>query len=361
MVNKIMKSVIGTIGGLIGVLLVYLLMEADVIRFASPTFVIAAYIGSVLLFGIIFFFLSQPIINFVKRIAKAIERELEALPVSQVISGGLGLIAGLFLASLISQPIGQVLEGVPVAGTILKLLLTAGIYIILGYLGISLATTKKDELQGAVQRLRIPTKERKAKVEHNPKILDTSVIIDGRIAEIIEVGFVEGEIVVPSFVLLELQHIADSQDNLRRQKGRRGLDIINQIKQNERVHVTITNVDFEEIPEVDSKLIQLAKDMQGQVVTTDYNLNKLANVHGIRVLNINELANAMKPIVIPGEEMTITVIKDGKEHNQGLAYLDDGTMIVVENGRKHIGTTIQVLVTSILQTSAGKMIFAKPK
>lgn len=361
MVNKIMRYVIATVGALLGVLLVYFLADFRIIRFTNTALTVAAYVGSVLIFGIIFLFLSPSIINLIRRIANAIERELEALPFSQVLLGGLGLVIGLTLASLISQPIGQVLEGVPVVGSILKLLLTTAVYIILGYIGISLVITKKDELQGAMQRVRFSQKERKNKLENIPKILDTSVIIDGRIAEIIEVGFIEGEIVVPGFVLVELQHIADSQDSLRRQKGRRGLDIINQIKQSDCVHVTISDADYEDIGEVDSKLIQLAKDMQGKVVTTDYNLNKLANVHGIRVLNINELANAMKPIVIPGEEMTITVIKDGKEHNQGLAYLDDGTMIVVENGRRFIGTTIQVLVTSILQTSAGKMIFAKPK
>lgn len=361
MVRKIMKYAITLIGSTLGILVVYMASHFHLISITGAAEV-AAYIGSFILFGIIFFILSEPIMRTLTRIVQAVERELQAVPTTQILLSGLGLIIGLILASLITQPIGLVLEGVPVVGSILKLVLTAAVYLLLAYLGVALATTKRDELQGTMQRLRLPSnKDRRHKTDSVPKILDTSVIIDGRIAEIFDAGFIEGEIVVPVFVLVELQHIADSSDTLRRQKGRRGLDMINQIKQNERIHFSISDLDYDDVTEVDSKLIRMAKETGGSVVTTDYNLNKLASVQGIRVLNINELANAMKPVVIPGEEMTITVIKDGKEHNQGLAYLDDGTMIVVENGKRHIGNTIEVLVTSILQTSAGKMIFAKPK
>lgn len=361
MVNRIMRAVIAMVGSLLGGLFVFLLKELNVIKLVGTTQTLIAYVGSILLFGIIFFLLTDSIMRLIRRIARAVEQELEQTPTSQIMLGGVGLILGLVIASLISQPIGLALEGIPVVGSVLRLILIAAIYLIFGYIGVSIGSTKRDELQGALQRVRVPAKEKKTRQDIEPKVFDTSVIIDGRIAEIIEAGFLEGDIVIPVFVLLELQHIADSQDSLRRQKGRRGLDIINQIKQSDGIHVIISDKDYEDTPEVDSKLIRLAKDLRGKVVTTDYNLNKMANVHGIQVLNINDLANAMKPIVIPGEEMTITVIKDGKEHNQGLAYLDDGTMIVVENGRRHIGHTIQVLVTSILQTSAGKMIFAKPK
>lgn len=360
MVKRAMKYALVAIGAILGVLVIYMLTQFELIALSGVPLV-AAYVGSLILFAIIFYILADPIMGLFTRMANAVERELQAVPIQQILLGGIGLILGLILASLITQPIGLVLEGVPVVGSILKLVLTALIYLLLAYLGVALATTKRDELQTSFSRLRVPIKDKKHRFESDPKILDTSVIIDGRIAEVFEVGFIEGEVVVPVFVLVELQHIADSQDSLRRQKGRRGLDIIQQIKQNERIHLTISDTDYEDISEVDSKLIRMAKETSGTVVTTDYNLNKLASVQGVRVLNINELANAMKPVVIPGEEMTITVIKDGKEYNQGLAYLDDGTMIVVENGKRHIGSTIEVLVTSILQTSAGKMIFAKPK
>lgn len=195
-----------------------------------------------------------------------------------------------------------------------------------------------------------------------PKILDTSVIIDGRIADIMKTGFIEGQIVIPEFVLLELQHVSDSSDSLKRNRGRRGLDILNKLQDAYGIDIynTTGEKSIEEIPEVDIKLLKLAQMINGKVVTNDYNLNKVAGVKGVKVLNINELANTLKPIALPGEEMTLFLVKEGKEHNQAVAYLDDGTMIVVEGGRKFIGKTITASVTSVLQTSAGRMIFAKP-
>ncbi|UZM99489.1 hypothetical protein OL548_04130 [Lysinibacillus sp. MHQ-1] len=194
-------------------------------------------------------------------------------------------------------------------------------------------------------------------------MLDTSVIIDGRIADISETGFIEGILIVPQFVLTELQHIADSSDTLKRTRGRRGLDILRKLQDERNTNVEITDEDFEDVQEVDLKLVRLAKKMgtDTQIVTNDFNLNKVCELHHVKVLNINDLANAVKPVVIPGEDMQVVVIKDGKEHNQGVAYLDDGTMIVVEGGRSYIGQAITVTVTSVLQTSAGRMIFAKPK
>ena len=193
------------------------------------------------------------------------------------------------------------------------------------------------------------------------KILDTSVIIDGRIADICQTKFLEGTIVIPQFVLEELQHIADSSDALKRNRGRRGLDILNRIQKEMPIPVEIYEGDFEDIHEVDSKLVKLAKITNGTVVTNDFNLNKVCELQRVSVLNINDLANAIKPVVLPGEEMNVYVIKDGKEQNQGIAYLDDGTMIVVEEGSEYVGKQLNVLVTSVLQTSAGRMIFAKPK
>ena len=194
-----------------------------------------------------------------------------------------------------------------------------------------------------------------------PKILDTSVIIDGRIADICKSGFIEGDLVIPGFVLEELRHIADSSDLLKRNRGRRGLDILNKIQKELEFKVQICERDYDDIAEVDSKLVRLAQDMKGKILTNDFNLNKVAELQGVTVLNINELANAVKPVVLPGEEMEVHVIKNGKEAGQGVAYLDDGTMIVVDGGKRHIGETIGVLVTSVLQTAAGRMIFAKPK
>jgi len=192
-----------------------------------------------------------------------------------------------------------------------------------------------------------------------PILLDTSVIIDGRIADICETGFLEGTLVVPQFVLRELQQVADSSDSLKRNRGRRGLDVLQRIQKMAHMQVQIVETDFPEVREVDLKLIELARDMSAKIVTNDFNLNKVAQLRGISVLNINELANALKPVVLPGEQMTVFVIKEGKEQNQGVAYLDDGTMVVVDNARSRIGRNVDIIVTSVLQTTAGRMIFGR--
>ncbi len=191
------------------------------------------------------------------------------------------------------------------------------------------------------------------------KILDTSVIIDGRIADICSTGFMEGPILIPKFVLAELQRVADSSDPLKRQRGRRGLDIVERLKTEPEANVVITETDFPEIKGVDQKLIELARRLNAKIITNDFNLNKMAKIQGIRVLNINELANALKPVVLPGETMRVFILKEGKERDQGVAYLDDGTMVVVDNARRMIGKTIEITVTSVLQTTAGKMIFGR--
>ena len=191
------------------------------------------------------------------------------------------------------------------------------------------------------------------------KLLDTSVIIDGRILDIVKTGFLEGEIIVAQFVLAELRHIADSGDSMRRARGRRGLDVLGKLQKE--AHITIVDNDYPDLAEVDVKLLRLCRDLDGTVVTNDYNLNKVAGVTGLRVLNINDLSNAVKPMLMAGEELSVQVVREGKEPGQGVAYLDDGTMIVIENGRRHVGETISVTVTTVLQTSAGRMIFAKLK
>jgi uncharacterized protein YacL len=191
------------------------------------------------------------------------------------------------------------------------------------------------------------------------RILDTSVIIDGRIADICETGFLDGTLVIPQFVLKELQLVADSPDSMKRNRGRRGLDILQKIHKMSGVDVMISDIDFPDVREVDLKLIELARSLQGKIVTNDFNLNKVAQLRGVQVLNINELANSLKPVVLPGEFMRVFILKEGKEYNQGVAYLDDGTMVVVDNARRMISKNIDVVVTSVLQTTAGKMIFGR--
>ncbi|MFD2114993.1 PIN/TRAM domain-containing protein [Paenibacillus yanchengensis] len=280
-----------------------------------------------------------------------------ALPLKQLVSGSLGLLSGLLLSVMLYPSVAD-LGG-------LGQLVPAFLSLVFGYVGLRIGLLKQEELSATVHMLF----ERKAGAEvaveesryEEHKILDTSVIIDGRIADICKTGFIEGILVIPQFVLEELQHIADSSDLLKRNRGRRGLDILNKIQKELEIKVLIYEGDYEEIGEVDSKLVKLAKALHGKVVTNDYNLNKVCELQGVSVLNINDLANAVKPVVLPGEEIVVQVIKDGKEFGQGVAYLDDGTMIVVEGGREYIGLTMEVLVTSVLQTSAGRMIFAKPK
>ncbi|MGE5679028.1 MAG: PIN/TRAM domain-containing protein, partial [Pseudomonadota bacterium] len=302
------------------------------------------------------------LINLGRESTTKVERMLQRIPTSEMLVGALGLIVGLVIAYLISS--GPI-KLIPFAwlGTILSIL----IYLLMGYLGISIATKKREDIMGLLvpwKRFAQKDKEKSTvKVENivQPKILDTSVIIDGRIADICKTGFVEGPLIIPAFVLEELRHIADSSDALKRNRGRRGLDILNRIQKELDISVEIIEKDFEELSEVDTKLLKLAQFINGKVITNDYNLNKVAEFQRVPVLNINELANAVKPVVLPGEEMVVQVIKDGKEFGQGVAYLDDGTMIVVDGGKRFIGETIEVVVTSVLQTAAGRMIFVKPK
>ncbi len=227
--------------------------------------------------------------------------------------------------------------------------------IVLPYFGLMLGTKHGEWLEPA----RLVGLFRAAGPERRYKILDTSVIIDGRIADVCDTGFMDGTIVIPQFVLKELQLVADSGDSMKRNRGRRGLDILQRIQKMSGIEVMISDVDFPEVREVDLKLIELARTLQGKIVTNDFNLNKVAQLRGVAVLNVNELANSLKPVVLPGEQMKVFILKEGKEYNQGVAYLDDGTMVVVDNARRMISKTIDIVVTSVLQTTAGKMIFGR--
>ncbi|MFZ7104383.1 MAG: PIN/TRAM domain-containing protein [Peptococcaceae bacterium] len=316
---------------------------------------IALMIFPGIILGLIGFSIAPRIIRWVLQMTGWIEGNLQKMPIQDLLGGAIGLIIGLIIATFI----GNSFSRIPFVGSYIPIFAS----LLLGYIGMSVGAKKKEDLLGVFSVFKFGTKDKTNKNEAKPKhkILDTSVIIDGRIADICKTGFVEGPLVIPNFVLEELRHIADSSDVLKRNRGRRGLDILNKIRKELDIAVQISNMDFDDIAEVDSKLVKLAQVLEGFVVTNDYNLNKVAELQGVRVLNINELANAIKPVVLPGEEMIVQIIKDGKESGQGVAYLDDGTMIVVENGRRMIGETVNVLVTSVLQTAAGRMIFAKVK
>lgn len=287
-----------------------------------------------------------------------LRRAIQQLPAPVIFSAVTGLFLGLALGaiaayplSLLPRPLGQFLPFIVAAA--------------FGYIGLTITTLRPDMLQGL--RGRIFHSEAAAvpaggAEEHcKPAVLlDTSVIIDGRIADICRTGFIQGELIVPLFVLNELQHVADSADTLRRNRGRRGLEILRQLQDESPVPVRLTDADAPGVREVDDKLIALAKEMGGSILTNDYNLNRVAELQAVTVLNVNELANAVKTVLLPGESFAIHVLQAGKEQNQGVGYLDDGTMVVVEEGARFIGDTIDVTVSKILQTAAGRMIFARP-
>lgn len=345
------------LGGTIGYLYIPVIIELlnlDLEWLTNPYF--GMVVGAILLF-IFSYFITDYIMNFFKWI----EETLIKLPAMDLLFGSLGMIVGLVISYLVTMPLQDI--NIHIVSQVLPIFIT----IFLGYLGFRVGFRRREEFSSLLKTGK-KEKAKPAKTEDEmeksisrPKILDTSVIIDGRIADICSTGFLEGTLVIPQFVLGELQHIADSSDTLKRNRGRRGLDVLNRIQKDLPIKVEIFDGDFEEIAEVDSKLIKLAKKTNGIVVTNDFNLNKVCDLQQVPVLNINDLANAVKPVVLPGEELTVQVIKDGKEQRQGIAYLDDGTMIVVEEGRDYIGKTIEVIITSVLQTSAGRMIFAKPK
>jgi uncharacterized protein YacL len=277
-----------------------------------------------------------------------LELRLRSVPGHQMVGALFGSVIGLLGAHLV----WGALDGLDIVG---ENFIHAMVVVLLGYMGIVVGSLKGEWFEPA----HIIAAFRDSSRLHQYKILDTSVIIDGRIADICETGFLEGTLVVPQFVLRELQQVADSSDSLKRNRGRRGLDILQKIQKMAGIHVQIVETDFPEVREVDLKLIELARRMNGKIVTNDFNLNKVAQLRGVHVLNINELANSLKPVVLPGEVMRVFILKEGKEAGQGVGYLDDGTMVVVDQGKRALGKTIEVTVTSVLQTTAGKMIFCR--
>jgi uncharacterized protein YacL len=317
-----------------------------------------AVFGSGIVLGALIGWLAGPPLRawFVRTMTWVLHH-LSGVPLRDVLAGAAGLVLGLMVAFLVSIPLLRV----PLIGPYV-LPLTA--VLVFGYLGLQLGIQRREDFLTAfprvAERLGRGGRVRRGSV---PKLLDTSVIIDGRIADITQTGFLEGPLLVPRSVLGELQRIADASDQIRRNRGRRGLDILNRMQKDvQPVQVQIYDEGDEHFNgQVDAQLVRLAKTLGAWIVTNDYNLNKVAELQGVRVLNVNELANAIKPVMIPGEELSVHLIKDGKEAGQGVGYLDDGTMIVVEGGKRHIGETLDAVVTSVLQTVAGRMIFARPK
>jgi uncharacterized protein YacL len=308
--------------------------------------VIAPVIGAVL--GVLIVPMAQRVFE---RELVAVERAIDRMAPGELVGGAIGLTAGLIIAFLAKSVL---FEFITFAGR------TGGYIAIVIYIVVSIFAAYLGARVGAKQRVGLgPIANVTVAQGGTPKVLDTSVIIDGRILDIVRSGFLDGPLILPRFVLRELQNIADSSDAMRRTRGRRGLDVLTKLQALSPLE--IVERDFDGVSEVDAKLVLLARERAGKLVTNDFNLNRVANVEGVAVLNINELANAVKPVLLPGEELRVALIKEGKEAHQGVGYLDDGTMIVVENGRRQVGETVDVAVTSALQTAAGRMIFARLK
>lgn len=377
MARKIARLVVALFGVAVGVAVgIALLMAVDSVRVSLGYIslyermfnwgIALIYAASGLLMAFIFYFISPWLIDGFIAVIGMIEAYLSRMETVDILYCVMGLILGLFIAFLISTLTSGIRIG------LLRFGVEVLLYVTFGYLGWSVMYRRRGELvapewmasdRGTFGRMGGRTVRRGGVPQSlaRPKLLDTSVIIDGRIADICATGIIEGTLIVPKFVLLELQHIADSADALKRNRGRRGLDILKMMQESGTAAISIVDKDYEDVPEVDAKLIRLTHEMGGVVVTNDYNLNKVAGVQDVPVLNINELANAIKPLALPGEEMMGAIVKEGKESGQGVAYLDDGTMIVVEGGKRCMGETVPVIVTSVLQTAAGRMIFAKLK
>lgn len=374
MLNRILKLVIVVVFALTGLILMeyllpyisnilgYDLYDNGFFGIALATIVSGAV--GIFIFGGLGLALAPMIIYHIMGYTERIAIVLSKVPTSDIFVMTLGIGIGLILANLLGGPFSRL----PIIGPYIPLIFSLALSII----GAKVALRKHKDIVGffnrsipslkdAVKPAAIKAVAISDRLYSQDKLLDTSVVIDGRIIDILATGFLEGHLIVPNFVLEELQKLADSSDNLKRAKGRRGLDLVQEMQTLHKERLLVENIDFDELTEVDAKLVKLAKQTEAVIITNDFNLNKVAEIQGVKVLNINDLANAIKPVVLPGEEMGVFIVKDGKENNQGIAYLEDGTMIVVEGGKKLVGESTTVVVTSVLQTSAGRMIFAKVK
>ncbi len=346
----VFAAIFGTTGFLLGreaqLHLISAHVDSQFLQFAS--IVITPVLGAVI--GVVIVPAAQ---TFFESELHYVERAIDRLAPGELVGGAIGLVTGLVIAFLVKSIL---FEFVAFAGP-------AGGYVAIAlYLVVSIFAAFLGARVGAKQRVtigRMAAPSSTAAGGGEPKVLDTSVIIDGRVLDLVRSGFLEGPLLLPRFVLRELQLIADSSDPLKRTRGRRGLELLSALQ--DTVPIEIVERDPEDIAQVDAKLVRLAQERGAKLVTNDYNLNRVAHVEGVSVLNINELANALKPVLLPGDELRVNVIREGRETHQGVGYLDDGTMIVIENGRRLIGETVDVAVTSALQTNAGRMIFARPK
>jgi uncharacterized protein YacL len=341
-ISRITGMILLAIGGVFLGIHIANLSGASAYQYAAVFLLVGALIGLVLTPYVTV----RPFLSLRKRIRQA--------PAQQLLAAVLGLIIGLIIAALISSPISLLPSP-------FSQILPFVAAVLFGYLGIIVMITRQRDIFNVI-RGQFPAKGEASESTgngHRPVLLDTSVIIDGRVADVSRTGFIEGEMLVPRFVLNELQHIADSPDALRRNRGRRGLDMLHRLQNESVTPVRITDMDIEDVREVDDKLVLLAKQLHCAIITNDYNLNRVAELQGVRVLNINELANAVKALFLPGESLAVKIIQEGKEVGQGVGYLDDGTMVVVEDGEPYIRQEVKVIVTKVLQTAAGRMLFAR--
>lgn len=381
-VQRLLRALIALVGAGIGAALAAAVLQ--LLTFTNPEYRVPAralvviYTSTCVAGGLIFFLLSNRILNYCVEWGSNLEQKMDKMPFGQMLSCVTGLICGLIIAALVSQILNFM------GTSLFTTAISAILYVVFATIGISVGYKRASDFTEMHERF-IGFRERRAQRKSakrsrdeltdmedtadtaeaapvaKPKLLDTSVIIDGRVFDVAKAGFLEGELVVPQFVLDELRHIADSADTLRRNRGRRGLDLLQKAQEDGHLTIRVDTTDWQDTAEADVKLLRLAQELDGLVVTNDFNLNKVAAVSGMKVLNLNDLASALKPTVMAGEEMSVSITKEGKEQHQGVGYLDDGTMIVVEGGRTHVGETLPVIVTSVLQTSAGRMIFTKVK
>lgn len=361
MFRRGMSILISIIGAILGIIFTNIIFNNFIEKSTSVIIKIVAMIVAAVVFGFIFYALAPKFISVELKLIESIEDSLKKFSLVDIVIGTIGLVVGLILAFLISQPLLKL--NIPGIGTVLTVILEIVFYIGMGFLGTKLALNYHDDFLAFFERIKTKEKpnlkfsSKDSKVR--PKIVDTSTIIDGRIIDILKTGFLEGNLIIPIFVIEELQHIADSDNYLRRQKGRRGLDILKTMQTEYKDKVKVVDKRYPNIDKVDSMLVKMSEELNANLLTNDYNLNKVADLQEVFVFNINDLANAMRPVFVAGEPINVSIIKEGRENNQGIGYLDDGTMIVVEDGKKYLGQVIECTVTSVLQTSAGKMIFAK--
>lgn len=341
-ISRIIGMISFAVGGLILGVRLAELSDSSTYLYGTTFFLLGALMGLVL----------TPYLTV--RPLRSLIQKLRRMPAQQLLAGTVGLVIGLIIGALLAFPLSLL----PSPFNQILPFVTA---VLFGYLGVMAMTIRQQELFNMLRGYRAGRAEEDSSGRGGPPVLlDTSVIIDGRVADISHTGFISGEMLVPRFVLNEIQHIADSSDTLRRNRGRRGLDMLRRLQDESVTPVRIVDMDVDGVRDVDDKLVLLAKQLHCAIVTNDYNLNRVAELQGVVVLNVNELANAVKVVFLPGETLRLRVIQEGKEIDQGVGYLDDGTMVVVENGRRHIDSDLEVLVTKVLQTAAGRMVFARP-